>query len=110
MPAGNGTGPMGAGPMTGRGAGSCAGNSTQTNTNTGAFGGFGRGRGAGCRGGRGFGRGFGNGQGFRQGGVPNAGVPSAETELNVLKQQAQSLADAQKNILGRITELEKTEE
>lgn len=48
MPAEDRTGPQGMGPMTGRGAGSCA--VGQINTNRG---GFGRGRGQG--GGRGFG-------------------------------------------------------
>ncbi len=46
MPAGNGTGPMGAGPMTGRGAGFCAG-FNQPGFASG--GGFGRGMGFGFR-------------------------------------------------------------
>jgi len=49
MPRGNGTGPMGQGPLTGRGAGRCAGN--QSGYGNGFFG-------------RGFGRGFGLGRGF----------------------------------------------
>ncbi len=52
MPRGDGTGPAGQGPLTGRGAGRCAGN------NAGYGGGF-FGRGFGL--GRGFGRGFGFG-------------------------------------------------
>ena len=58
MPRGNRTGPDGAGPMTGRGAGYCAGYSVPGYVNpVGGYGrGFGRGRG------RGWGRGFGRGQ------------------------------------------------
>jgi len=55
MPGGDGTGPMGMGPMTGRAAGYCAGYSAPGYGNSIP----GRGRG----GGRGFGRGFGWGQG-----------------------------------------------
>ena len=56
MPGGDGTGPMGQGPMTGRAAGFCAGNNAPGYM-TGGFGrgfGFGRGRG-----------GFGGGRGWR---------------------------------------------
>jgi len=49
MPRGDGTGPVGQGPLTGRGAGRCAGN--QSGYGYGFFG-------------RGFGRGFGLGRGF----------------------------------------------
>ncbi len=60
MPGGDRTGPMGAGPLTGRGAGMCAGYDVPGYMNP-AFGrGFGGGRG------RGFGRGFhGGGRGWR---------------------------------------------
>lgn len=58
MPGGDGTGPMGYGPMTGRGAGYCTGGYTNI--------GFGRGRGRG----RGFGRGFFFGRGYN---VPISG-------------------------------------
>ncbi|MFH1373363.1 MAG: DUF5320 domain-containing protein [bacterium] len=60
MPGGDRTGPMGAGPMTGRGAGMCAGYDVPGYMNP-AFGrGFGGGRG------RGFGHGFqGGGRGWR---------------------------------------------
>ena len=94
MPGGNGTGPMGMGPMTGRGAGYCAGYGMPGFANAprgwgygmdyGWGRGFGRvfgrgvgpGRGFGMRRGfgmgRGFGRGFGSGRGFgwRARGVP----------------------------------------
>jgi hypothetical protein len=60
MPGGDGTGPLGQGPMTGRGMGTC----TPANVPaTGRrFSGFGRG--FGCGRGRGFGRGMGRGFGF----------------------------------------------
>lgn len=69
MPRGDGTGPVGAGPMTGRGAGFCAGYSVPGYMNPGiGFGmGFGRGRGFGIRGGFGRGYGFGRGLGFGRG-------------------------------------------
>jgi len=59
MPFGDGTGPLGQGPMTGRGLGYCAGNGTP-----GRFYGRGFGRGWGRGMGRGFGRGMGRGWGF----------------------------------------------
>lgn len=92
MPRGDRTGPMGAGPMTGRAAGFCAGNTAPGYAN---FGGGG---------GRGFGRGFGRGWGW-----PVAGVgapPTGDQELAVLKQQAQQLKADMDLIQGRIQELE----
>jgi len=108
MPAGDGRGPNGAGPMTGRGAGFCAGNSVPGYT----AGGRGRDfKGTGswnCRGGRGlrnrfyapgrpfFGRGFQNApwnSQFRQ------NEYSAEAELKMLKDEAASINE-------RIRELE----
>ena len=59
MPRGDGTGPEGAGPMTGRGAGFCDGNDVP------GFRGPGRGRGFGF--GMGRGRSFGGGRGLRRG-------------------------------------------
>ncbi len=115
MPVGDRTGPAGLGPMTGRGAGYCAGYGAPGYVNTGSYGGFGRGRGFGRGGGRGFGRGFGFGarQGWGQDAVPYAaplaGVgPTAEQELGALKQQSESLSGVLKNIQARIAELEKT--
>jgi hypothetical protein len=58
MPRGDTTGPFGAGPMTGRGAGFCAGYSLPGYMNP--IGGYGRGWGRGR--GRGFGRGWGRGR------------------------------------------------
>jgi len=49
MPRGDGTGPMGVGPMTGRAAGYCAGNGIPGFANPGGTG-FGAGMGRGCRG------------------------------------------------------------
>ncbi|MGI6173590.1 MAG: DUF5320 domain-containing protein [Christensenellales bacterium] len=56
MPRKDGTGPMGAGPMTGRGRGPCADGSVGYGAGYGAGYGFGMGRRRGC--GRGFGRQF----------------------------------------------------
>ena len=54
MPRGDRTGPMGHGPMTGRGAGYCAGFDTPGFMNTGSRAGMGLRRGAGGRGGHGY--------------------------------------------------------
>lgn len=79
MPRGNGTGPTGAGPMTGRGMGYCAG------TNAPGF----------APGANGFGRGMGTGRGFRNRyftgweNAPQTPVePLSKTEqLSALKEQ-----------------------
>lgn len=65
MPRGDGTGPMGMGPMTGRAAGYCAGFNTPGFANPTPRMGMGFRRGAGFYGrGAGFGRGRGRGRGF----------------------------------------------
>ena len=125
MPGGDGTGPAGMGPMTGRAAGFCAGYPVP---------GF-----AGPTGGRGFGFGPGRGRGGRRGrrnwfhatgltgwqragiGWPAYGAPAAypapytapvgpdvtkEQELDVLKGQAEYFEDALEGIRKRIEELE----
>lgn len=74
MPRGNGTGPMGAGSMTGRGLGPCA---DANAANIG--GGFGQGMGMGLGRRRGFGRGFGRGIGLNQ--------DSSKTQKEVLQEQ-----------------------
>lgn len=87
MPRGDGTGPVGQGPMTGRGLGRCAGNDAPGYGN----GFFGRGLG------RGFGRGLGFGRGF--GFAGNNQVPYNEVSekswlenvINALKNQLQNL-------------------
>ena len=121
MPGGNRTGPTGAGPMTGRAAGYCAGNPAPGYANVG-FGnrGFGRGRGLGF--GRGPGQGMGRGMAWgrnMQFQAPNAGygftppygatnaVPSdPEQTLSALKGEAQSLEQSLNSIKQRIAELE----
>ncbi len=82
MPGGDGTGPGGLGPMTGRAAGFCAGYPVPGYMNPigGRLGlGWGRGRGFGRGLGRGFGRGFGRGLGGypMYGGYPYSGAPYA---------------------------------
>jgi Family of unknown function (DUF5320) len=64
MPRGNGTGPMGAGPMTGRASGYCAGFATPGFANPVGYGGMGRGMGRAMGQGGGF-RNRGGGFGFR---------------------------------------------
>ena len=68
MPAGDRTGPAGMGPMTGRGAGFCAGSPSPGYVNP--YGGryLNRGFGMGWGRGRGFGRGMGSGRGWGRGG------------------------------------------
>lgn len=86
MPRGDGTGPLGEGPLTGLRRGRCA----DDNTTLG-FGGFGFGRGAGRGAGRGFG--FGRGLGWRW----NNTTTNSETEsglksaIDVLKDQLAGL-------------------
>ena len=125
MPSGDGTGPAGMGPMTGRAAGYCAGYPVPGYMNPGV--GFGRGRGGfgwGLGRGRGFGRGFGRGRGWQfWGGVPYGGygVPYAapyvdpyyaaeitpKEEAGLLKEQAKAIQEELKAINERLVELEK---
>ena len=115
MPGGDGTGPVGMGPMTGRAAGFCAGYSSPGYANpVGGRGFFGFGRGRGFWG-RGGGRGWRNrfyATGFLgwadtgyQAEFPAA--PTAEQEQQALKQQAQYLSDSLNALNKRIEELEK---
>ncbi len=96
MPRGDGTGPQGAGSMTGRAAGYCAGFGQPDFANAGP--GFGRGRGGGmgrgawCGGGRGwrnmvYATGL---PGWQRGAMP-AATPTPEQQQNVLKAQAAAL-------------------
>jgi len=122
MPGGDGTGPGGQGPMTGRGLGYCAGYSTPGFTKGPGMGmGWGRGRG---RGAWGYGRGMAWGRGrrfFTPAYAPyNRPVPayssapvSEEDQLNMLKQEKDylesemgNIKDALEDISKRITELE----
>ncbi|MBU1693432.1 MAG: DUF5320 domain-containing protein [Verrucomicrobia bacterium] len=116
MPGGDRTGPMGAGAMTGRAMGLCAGAGAPGYMNAGGGRGFGLGRGRG--GGRGPSAGLGAGwrnmffatgqPGWMRGGwggvMPPA--PAPEQELAALKQQADYFGHALEEIRGRIQELE----
>jgi len=98
MPLRDQTGPMGEGPLTGRGMGPC--NPNQTGINRA---GFGFGRGFGRRNFGGFGRGFGRGFGFFQ---TYSNVPT-QSEAEVLKNQASALEESLSQIKKRLDELEK---
>jgi len=112
MPRGDGMGPNGMGPMTGRAAGYCAGYDRPgfANPTYGGRMGFGRGLGRGFRGG--FGRGFGRGYGYANPvpayyGVPvNWAAPSREQELEMLRSQASNVNQELQDINKRIEELE----
>ena len=110
MPGGDGTGPMGMGPMTGRAAGFCAGYGTPGYVSP-AFG-------RGC-----WGRGGGGGRGWRNmfnatgltrwqrpvaafGGAPGYAAPTKDQELGALREQAGYFESALGNIRKRLEELE----
>ena len=134
MPRGDGTGPMGMGPMTGRGAGYCAGFPSPGFMNPvgGRLGlGLGRGRGRGFSpygyyGAGGFPNvpyapypayggagavpyGFPQAPGTTPGTAPFATGPSPEQELSFLKDQGSALKSQIDQINSRIKELEKME-
>ncbi len=110
MPRGDGTGPMGMGPMTGRAAGYCAGYSTPGYANPIIGRGFGFGRG--WTRGRGFVRGF-----WRYSNYPVASVRAQtlpvqptytkEDELADLRAEKELIERDLKAIEARIAELEK---
>lgn len=119
MPRGDGTGPGGMGPMTGRAAGFCAGYDVPGFANPAPGGGYGFGRG----GGRGFGRGRGGGGFGRRNmyyatGLPGwarygygaypapVQTPDPETEKRILQTQAESLESELKAMKKRLSELE----
>lgn len=124
MPGGDGTGPGGLGPMTGRAAGYCAGYSVPGYMNPiSGRGGLGYGRGWGR--GRGLGRGRGWGRGFAWQGAaypyaygdpsyasPYGGYPpyapdvTPQQEADMLKEQAKAIQSELKSINERIGELE----
>lgn len=110
MPEFNGTGPMGAGPMTGGGRGLCSPAYAGRSGAGMGVSGFGRGmafrRGAraGYGPGRGAGGGFGRGPAYSQAGY----AASSSDETSVLKQQAQAMQNSLDAIVARIVELEKT--
>ena len=119
MPYGDRTGPLGAGPMTGRGAGFCGGYGMPGYMNPVGGRGFGFGRGFGR--GFGFGRGwFGAGRGFRNWfyatGVPGwaragawgyAAPVDEKTERSFLETQADALQRELESIRKRLSQLEK---
>ncbi|MCF8335726.1 MAG: DUF5320 domain-containing protein [Bacteroidales bacterium] len=102
MPGGDKTGPAGAGPMTGRAMGYCAGYSVPGYANMAP----GMGRGMARR------FGFGRGGGFRRrfyhpGEVMEDLAPTREEELQSLKTQAERLKRTLDDVQRRIDELEK---
>ena len=102
MPRGDGTGPAGAGSMSGRGAGYCAGFGTPGFVNRGA--GLGRGLG------RGFGRGLGRGLGRAT--APWFGLTGrsgGEAEQTLLKNRAEALKTQLDAVQQRLSELEKAD-
>ncbi len=107
MPGGDRTGPVGMGPMTGRAAGYCAGYGVPGYMTPvgGGFRGWGRGRG-----GRGWRHQFyATGlPGWASGGFGAAPspAPSAESELEALKQQAEFMHDSLEQINRRIQEIQ----
>jgi len=128
MPGGDGTGPGGMGPMTGRAAGFCAGYPVPGYMNSvggRGYGGWGRGfRGGGFGRGRGFGwagagygmpawgggvspYAYGGAAGpYAYGGAPFAPAIAPQQELDGLKGQSEYLEDALDGIKKRIEELE----
>ena len=112
MPAGNRTGPMGMGPMTGRGAGYCSGYDMPGYANPGPGRAFRMGWGAGGGGGRGWRhRNWYYATGVpgwaRWGYAPCAAAPTREQETEMLKSQADWLKQQLDEIGQRLEELEK---
>jgi hypothetical protein len=121
MPAGDRTGPWGAGPRTGRGLGYCSGYAAPGYMSPGPGMGFGRGYGRGFGLGRGFGRGMGmgmgRGRGFRNPGIWGfRGYPVPPTvptgyppqnEEQILADEAAFLESELGRIRERLGELEK---
>lgn len=102
MPGGDGTGPMGAGPMTGRAAGYCASAAAPGYARPGFGGGFGFGRRGGFRG-----RGYGWASPAAFYGTFDMPTQTPQQELDGLKQQAQQLQSSLEQLNSRIEELQK---
>ena len=107
MPRGDGTGPTGAGPMTGRALGLCAGYAVPGYMNPAPGRGMGRGWG------RGMGRGMGRGWGRQAWAPPVYGAPAVswgppppEQETEMLQQQAKALQRQIDAIQKRLGEIE----
>ena len=120
MPAGDRTGPMGMGPVTGHRAGYCAGYNMPGYANAGPGRGFGAGRGRGWFGGGGRGRGWRHW--YHATGLPGwarfrsapawgpwAAPPSQEQEAELLRTQAEWLQQQLDAVSQRVAELEKEE-
>ena len=114
MPGGNGMGPMGAGPMTGRAAGYCAGYASPGFANPVGGRGFGMGMGRGrgfAAGGRGRGFGFrnryyaANTPNVPAGGYWQAPAMSADQEKEYFKNEMTALEDELKTAKKRLGEL-----
>lgn len=110
MPGGNRTGPMGAGPMTGRGAGFCAGSGRPgTMGGRGAMG-FGAGGGRGCDWrNRFFASGLPAWPRWWGSGTAEASAMSVDQEKQMLEQQLKPLQDALDSMKQRLSDLEKPE-
>lgn len=112
MPRGDKTGPQGKGPMTGRGAGFCAGNEiagfeNDKFTRRGGAGmgyGYGHGMAGRYRGRGGFGYGYGRGMGFRQMENANTEVESTilGTRISNLEEAIKKLSEELKKISGSL--------
>ncbi len=114
MPRGDGTGPFGLGPMTGRALGYCAGYNMPGFMNPMGFG-------RGFRGGFGFGRGFGGfwrrGFGFRRMFALRALAapqtpqtqfqPTKEEELKILEDEAKAIQQEQQELKRELEEIKK---
>ncbi len=113
MAGGDGNGPAGRGPMTGRGMGYCVGQAP-----VGVGGGLGRGMARGARGYGGFGRGagFGMGRGVGMGqGVGRFAQPglrpmTALEEADLLRMEEQQLNNSLHEIKNRLSKLESEKE
>jgi hypothetical protein len=104
MPGRDGTGPMGLGPMTGRGAGYCGGRNAAQ--------GAGRGRGLGFRGGRGAGRGgYGRRNMFNATGLTGwqraaTASPAVNVEKQTLETEIETMQSQLDAMKKRLTEIE----
>lgn len=105
MPRGDRTGPMGAGPMTGRRMGYCAGYDAPGYVNAGYGRGYGRGLGRGCR--RGFGIGYGRGFGWR---AMFYDAPSKEELKGYINEEIKFLKGQLDSLEKRLKELDEKEE
>ncbi len=113
-------GPMGFGPMTGRGAGFCAGYPVPGNLNPGMGRGFGGGRGGGRGGGfrhrhwfyatgqTGWQRAGMGGAGYQQS-LPYAPEMTKDQELEILKNQAENLEQSLEQVKNRIKQVESSD-